>query len=138
MKNIIITLPKFLWESIVKGEKRYEIRKNLPRLFSTNDSKCYVIIKGTDIVAGYISITGFYSDIYKKENCSRIAKVACVPDEWVSKYLKESQRFWAWRVAKVCVFKKQISAKRVFSIKSNPQSYVYTDVSIDRPEKAVQ
>lgn len=135
---MIITLPKFLWESIVKGEKRYEIRKNLPQFFSTNDSKCYVVIKGTDIVAGYFSISCFYSQIYKKEDCSQIAKVACVPDEWISKYLKESKRFWAWHIAEVCVFKEQISAKRVFSIKSNPQSYVYTDVSINRPKKAVQ
>lgn len=138
MKNIIITLPKFLWESIVKGKKRWEIRKNLPQFFSTNDSKCYVIIKGSDIVAGYFSISSFYSQIYKKEDCSVLAKVACVPDEWISKYLKESKPFWAWRIEKVCVFKKQISAKLVFSIKSNPQSYVYTDVSIHRPEKAVQ
>lgn len=138
MKNMIITLPKFLWESIVKGEKRFEIRKNLPMFFSTCCSKCYVIIKGTDLVAGYFTISCFYSQIYKKEDCSLIAKVACVPDEWVSKYLKESKRFWAWHIEKVFVFKEQISAKSVFSIKSNPQSYVYTDVSIHRPEKAVQ
>lgn len=48
--NILITLPKDLIAKIVSGEKRYEMRKCLPKHMKIKEDGFFVVEKGTDEV----------------------------------------------------------------------------------------
>lgn len=126
-KNVIITLPESLWEKIVSGEKKIEVRKNAPK-GEFDVTKVYVIIKGTDIVAGYFtlndiiicdSVWWFYT-MYEKQ--------IGVPFEWLLKYAGGLyKKLYGWRVGKIKCLEKLNLFRSDFGLKSNPQSFVYTE-----------
>lgn len=126
-KNVIITLPKSLWEKIASGEKKVEVRKNAPNV-KFRVTKIYVIIKGTDIVAGYFTL----KDIISCKNMwwfyYTYKKQIGVPFEWLQKYVgSPDKRFYGWEIGKVKCFKKMTLYRSYFGVKSNPQSFAYTE-----------
>jgi len=57
--NILITLPKNLLEKILSGEKKYEMRKCLPKNMKLGEDGFFVVEKGTDekdVGVGLISV----------------------------------------------------------------------------------
>lgn len=129
MKHIIITLPAYLWEKIVKKEKRIELRSSFPRSFSFENSKCYVVRKGTHDVLGYFKITEI-SD-YKPNGCIPIglANLLKVPFKWLVIYCRKNKKLYFWHIGEVHEFPESIDARQVFGISTNPQSFIYTDIS---------
>lgn len=75
--NILITLPKHLIEKIMSGEKKYEIRKCLPKSMRLGEDGFFVVEKGTDEVRCWCRVdaitipatTEGFADKYAKDLC---------------------------------------------------------------------
>lgn len=129
MKHIIITLPAYLWEKIVKKEKRIELRSNFPRSFSFENSKCYVVIKGTPALVGYFKITeisDYNPDGYIPKS---FADYLGVTLKWLVSYCRNKKKLYLWHIGEVHEFPEPIDARQTFGISTNPQSFIYTDIS---------
>lgn len=48
--NILITLPEHLIDSIIRGEKLYEMRKSLPKFMKIGEDGFFAVEKGTNNV----------------------------------------------------------------------------------------
>ena len=125
--NIIITLPHYLWAHICIGTKKIELRKKIPLNFQTNESKCFVVLKGTHRIIGWFTISQFTKMPTPKPCTPDFAKALCVPRNWVDEYLKKSDYCYCWHIKDVYAYKQRVDIKENFEIHSNPQSYVYTD-----------
>lgn len=130
MKNIIITLPKNLWDKIVLGEKRVELRKIIPLYFDNTYSRCYVVIKGTSNVVGYFAIGSFGAYNTQNLDIEKLSKMLCVPKSWVETYIQKTNQIVFWYIKHVFLFYPKIKLSN-FGLEHNPQSYVYTDWSIN-------
>lgn len=129
MKHIIITLPDYLWEKIVKKEKRIELRSRFPLSFSFKNSKCYVVRKGTHDVVGYFKITEISE--YKPDSYIPIglARLLGVTFKWLVSYCRNKKKLYLWHIGEVHEFPEPIDARQAFGISTNPQSFIYTDIS---------
>lgn len=134
MKDIVITLPFELWQKIVKKEKRIELRKGLPRLFDNGLSKCYVVEKGTKNVLGYFTISSFHMCRYKGVIPEEFANLVGVSVSWIQQYYKIHDFMYMWNIRRVFEYDPDPALWDMLKIKTNPQSYVYTDGQI--PNKA--
>lgn len=125
MANIVITLQKSFWQSIESGNKTVELRKSFPLRFQHNEDKCFVVLKGTNIVVGYFIITSYTSLPKERHNVEMVARLACVPVEWVEKYYSNSEHINCWNIGKVVKFNQVRALDDFLIVAKNPQSYVY-------------
>lgn len=145
MENIVITLPKDLWNSIKRGEKKIVLRKSIPVKFDNYYSKCYVILKGTRNVVGYFYIDTFHK-IQKNSNLIKnLSGLACITEDWILKYYQNRDCITCWHIGKVYDFEWLEYASKLIGSKPNPQAYYYTDINIqsyqdgrNQRKKAVQ
>lgn len=128
--NIIITLPKELWTAICAGKKLCELRKSIPSKFTIKQDKVYVAIKGTDQVVGYFNIEYTMPFHSFKATHEQFSKMLQVPWSWIEKYVADCRKAVLWGIAYPYEFYLPVSRSISFALKSNPQSYVYTDVDI--------
>lgn len=127
MKDIVITLPEELWNSICTGQKKIELRKSIPLLFDNYFNRCWVVQKGTSRVVGYfrIKVFGMYRDY--QEHIETIAKDAAVSVPFVKSYYQGHKNAYIWFIGHVYQANRQYERFVLFGIKNNPQSYVYVD-----------
>ena len=124
--NIVITLPRSLWEKIKSGEKTVELRKSVPRLFDNATSKCFVVLKGTSEIVGYFKISQFTSCPLEHIDVNKMAKIAGIPPLWFRTYYTTSQVAHIWHISEVYEYpSSSINLSRLW-VTRNPQSYVYT------------
>lgn len=132
--NIIITLPMNLWEKIISGEKTIELRKVTPRNFNCSTDKCYVILKDTDILAGWIYLDSIKTCPKTEPITADIVTRVAVSRSWIDNYLAKANRYSLWYIRNHEECYDLESARQLFCIRSNPQSYIYTNVNL-KPTK---
>lgn len=124
--DIAITLPKSLWDKIVSGEKKIELRKNRPSSYHIIRDRVYVVIKGSNIVVGYFIIADF---VATSPACLMTSpnwlKQIAVSQDWISHYIEGATLVWLWYIGNVFQFKEPLSRPFTMKLKNNPQSYVY-------------
>ena len=129
--NIVITLPQELITKILLGEKRYEIRKALPKLLHLDESWVYVVKKGTSEVPLAFKVDNIlYGNMYLQLWKSMHGK-AGIPLEWYIRYVKNAKRIYIWCISKRIYIKEPLDVKKDFRIEKNPQQNTYTDVDIE-------
>ena len=128
--NIIITLPQSLWERIVTGEKTIELRKTTPKNFNCATDKCYVILKGTHILAGWIYLDSIQTKPKTEPITEAITACITVPRIWIDYYLANSHKYSLWYIRTHVEYDDIDDAWELFNINTNPQSYIYTDIDI--------
>lgn len=133
--NIVITLPHTSWVNIASGKKCVEIRKIIPRNFVKRHDRCYVVIKDTDILAGYFTIDGFTKFESKFYPTKVLANAAAIPISWLKQYIANTTHFYGWFIGRVVEYKSWQIATDVLHIKHNPQAYTYTTIQHDAPRK---
>lgn len=127
MNDIAITLPLTLWVKICSGEKRFEFRKSIPQRFDNENSRCYVILKGTNLVAGYLCLSTFTQMPNNDYNLQKALELAKAPFGWVWAYYSNSPKICAWKISHVYYYKERINVRLLLGLMRNPQSYVYVD-----------
>lgn len=123
--DIMITLPKDLWDKIVRGEKTLELRKNAPTRFNGNIDRVYVCVKGTHKCYGYFHVPWFQ---YCKDNINFILSKESriqVPAKWIREYLKGTIIAYLWHIKDVVSFDLPIDITDGFGVSRAPQSYCY-------------
>lgn len=129
--NIVITLPQQLITKILLGEKRYEIRKSLPKLLHLQKSWVYVVEKGTSEVTLAFKVNNIlYGNMYSELWRSMHGK-AGIPIEWYNRYVRNAKRIYIWSISERIYFKDPVDVKKDLLIEKNPQQYSYTPIDIE-------
>lgn len=127
MANVIITLPKTLWIAIKNGWKTYECRKNIPKNVTEN-SKVYVVLKGTSKVAGCFTVDSYLSTNNFNEVWRYHGHHLFIDRLWFDKYVQNHKgMIHLWKISRVWEFQDTIDLEEYFGVKHNPQSFIYTD-----------
>lgn len=130
--DIVITLPKNLWASICSGDKEYECRKRIPRNFMRDYDKCWVVLKGTKDVVGFIVIDQFETGVDVEDIADNYLDKLCIDKAWFDEYAKHYDVLSLWKIGRV-VYELAIPRDRekLLGIISNPQSYCYCRPTYD-------
>lgn len=124
--NVLITLPKKLIDAIISGDKRYEMRKCIPKNMTLGEDGFFVVEKGTDIIRCWCrvdKITGTYVDNFSIDwFVSRL----CVPADYIEKYAS-GKIVYLWSISKVIVLK-NLCRDSLF-VDKNPQQFAYCPLS---------
>lgn len=124
--NILITLPKHLIDKILSREKKFEMRKCLPKNMKMGEDGFFVVEKGTDKVRCWCRVDGAmvtFIDHYSAEwLCTRL----CVSDEYIEKYAN-NRKVYIWKIGKV----KELHGlcRDSLMIDKNPQQFAYCPLS---------
>lgn len=124
--NILITLPKNLVGKIISGEKKYEMRKCLPKHMKIGEDGFFVVEKGTDDVRCWCrvdEVREIYIDHY---SAGWFASRLCVSEEYTEKYAN-SEKVYLWKIGKVV--KLQDLCRDSLFVDKNPQQFAYCPLS---------
>ena len=125
--NILITLPKLLIEKIISGEKKFEMRKCLPKNMKLGEDGFFVVEKGTDEVRCWCRV-----DKYIKGSMSELAAIQyahnlCVTPQFILDYAPVGTTVYLWQIGKVKVLK-DLCRGSLF-VDKNPQQFAYCPLS---------
>lgn len=124
--NILITLPKNLIEKIFTGEKKYEMRKCLPRRMRIGEDGFFVVEKGTEEVRCWCRVDAcidFNFDHYSTEWCTVQLGVT---KEYVDRYAN-GKNVYVWKIGKVIKF--ECLSRYSLFVDKNPQQFAYCSLS---------
>lgn len=125
--NILITLPKNLLDKILSGEKKFEMRKCLPKNMKLGEDGFFVVEKGTNDVKCWcrvdsvieISMNECLSEYYSND--------LCVTPQFILNYAPIGTKVFLWEVSKVV--KLQDLCRDSLCVDENPQQFAYTPLS---------
>ena len=123
--DIVITLPKNLWQAICSGKKEYECRKRIPRNFMRACDKCWVVLKGTTDVVGWFTISEFLTCVDVEEIAKDYLDKLCIDREWFDAYAKHDDVLSLWKIGEVFELTYSQDRYQMLNVTSNPQSYAY-------------
>lgn len=125
--NILITLPKHLLEKIMSGEKKFEMRKSLPKNMKLGEDGFFAVEKGTDEVKCWCRVDKIIETIMNNSIAERYAEDLCVSPQFILNYAPVGTKVYLWRVSKV--IKLQDLCRGSLFIDKNPQQFAYTPLS---------
>lgn len=120
--NILITLPKRLIDKILSREKRFEMRKCLPKNMRLGVDGFFVVEKGTNKVVCWCRVDIVYRTYIDHYSADWLAYRLCVPYEYIVKYAN-GKGVWLWEISKV--IKLQDLSRSALMIDKNPQQFAY-------------
>lgn len=123
--DIVITLPKNLWLSICSGKKKLEVRKGFPKKFNPEQDRCFVILKGFNVVVGYFYMWGIAKNQDPQKLWELCHNEICVDKHWYDEYTKNTKHVCAWIINSVYEYQRPHNSSLLLNIKTNPQSYYY-------------
>lgn len=125
--NVLITLPKHLLDKIISGEKKFEMRKCLPKNMKLGEDGFFVVEKGTDKVRCWCRVDSVINtgmNVYVAENFS---KDLCVTPQYVLNYAPIGKDVWLWQIGKVVEL--QDLCRNSLHVDKNPQQFAYCQLS---------
>lgn len=124
--NILITLPKRLIDSIISGEKLYEMRKSLPKMMVIGRDGFFAVEKGTSNVRCWCRVDIVYGVYVDHSSEAGLASLLCVDKDYIRKYAA-NKKVYLWKIAKV----KELSDldRSSLFIDKNPQQFTYCPLS---------
>lgn len=124
--NILITLPKNLLEKIISGEKKFEMRKCLPKHMKIGEDGFFVVEKGTDEVRCWCRVDEVWATYIDHYIAGRFASRLCVPEEYIEKYAN-SEMVYLWKIGKVIAL--ECLKRDSLIVDRNPQQIAYCPLS---------
>ena len=127
--NILITLPKNLIEKIISGEKRYEMRKCLPKHMKIGEDGFFVAEKGTDIVRCWCRVDKIMTlNLVMTEKIAKgLSNDLCVSPQFILNYSRTGNDVRLWEIGKV--IKLQDLCRDSLFVDKNPQQFAYCPLS---------
>ncbi len=125
--NILITLPKNLLEKIMSGEKKFEMRKCLPKLMKVGEDGFFVVEEGTDEVRCWCRVDEVETHRLSEDFAKRYAKDLCVNQSYIQGYAHVGDNVHLWKIGKVV----KIDCLKCGSlfVGKNPQQFAYCPLS---------
>lgn len=124
--NVLITLPKELIDKIISGEKKFEMRKCLPRLMNLGEDGFFVVEKGTDEIRCWCRVDNVNETYIDHYSIDWYVSRLCVPAEYVEKYAN-GKKVYLWEIGKVKVL--QDLVRDSLFVDKNPQQFAYCPLS---------
>ena len=121
--NILITLPKDLLDKIMSGEKKYEMRKCLPKLMKAGEDGFFIVEKGTDNIRCYCGVKNVIEVTMSQEIAEQYASDLCVTPQFILSYRPVGTKVYLWEIDSVSRFNNV--TRKCLGIDNNPQQYVY-------------
>lgn len=125
--NILITLPKHLLDKIISGEKKYEMRKCLPKNMKLGEDGFFVVEKGTDIVRCWCRLDQAIEVIMTEHLAIEYSRSLCVTPQYVINYAPAGTKVYLWAIGKLIKF--QDLRRNSLIVDRNPQSFYYCSLS---------
>lgn len=124
--NILITLPKHLIDSIIRGEKLYEMRKSVPKFMKIGEDGFFAVEKGTNNVRCWCRVDAVNGTFVDHYSASWFEKFLCVSDEYIVRYAAD-KKVYMWRIGKVIELS-DLDRGSLF-VDKNPQQFAYCPLS---------
>ena len=124
--NILITLPNNLIKKIISGDKRYEMRKYLPKQMKIGEDGFFVVEKGTDDVRCWCRVDDAFQTDVNSYNKKLLSSQLCVSEDYIKKYAN-SKKVYLWVIGKVIVFDGLNRDELI--VDRNPQWFAYAPLS---------
>lgn len=124
--NILITLPNDLIEKIISGDKKFEMRKCLPKLMKIGEDGFFVVEKGTNDVRCWCRVDEVRETSIDHYSAGRFASRLCVSEEYIKNYANR-EKVYLWKIGKVIVI--ECLKRDSLIVDRNPQQYAYCPLS---------
>ena len=124
--NILITLPKHLIESIIRGEKLYEMRKCLPKNMKIGEDGFFAVEKGTSDVRCWCRVDDVRETFIDHYSASWYVSRLCVDEEYIRRYAND-KKVYLWKIGKVIELS-DLDRDSLF-VDKNPQQFAYCPLS---------
>lgn len=125
--NIMITLSKNLLEKIISGEKKYEMRKSLPKGMRIGVDGFFVVEKGTNDIKCWCRVDRVERTFIDHYSADWFATRLCVPEKYVENYASPNRVLYLWEIGKVITYT-NLKRKALF-VHRNPQQFTYCPLS---------
>lgn len=125
--NILITLPKHLLDKILSGEKKYEMRKCLPKQMKIGEDGFFVIEKGTDKVRCWCRVDSVIHTGMNAHVAEQFSDDLCVTPQFILNYAPVGKDVWLWKIGKVVEI--QDLFRDSLCVDKNPQQFAYCPLS---------
>lgn len=124
--NILITLPKNLIDSIISGDKRYEMRKVIPKNLKIGEDGFFAVEKGSGNVRCWCRVDGYCETFIDHYSALWFMSRLCVNAEYVEKYA-DGKKVYLWKIGKVIELR-DLDRSSLF-VDKNPQQFAYCPLS---------
>lgn len=124
--NILITLPKHLIDSIIRGEKLYEMRKSVPKFMKIGEDGFFAVEKGTNNVRSWCRVDDIISTNIESYSAQWYSRMVRVSYGYVSHYAK-GKKVYLWKIGKVIELS-DLDRGSLF-VDKNPQQFAYCPLS---------
>lgn len=124
--NILITLRNNLLKKIISGEKKFEMRKCLPKHMKIGEDGFFVVERGTDDVKCWCRVDEIRTIYIDHYSAGRYASQLCVPEEYIKKYANR-KKVYLWKIGKVIAIE-NLKRDSLF-VDRNPQQFAYCPLS---------
>jgi len=124
--NILITLPKNLIEKIISGEKKFEMRKSLPKYMKIGEDGFFVVEKGTDDVRCWCRVDDVRETYIDHYSAILYKQRLCVSEKYIEKYA-DSEKVYLWKIGKVIAI--ECLKRDSLCVDKNPQQFAYCHLS---------
>lgn len=127
--NILITLPKNLVNKIISGEKKFEMRKRIPKNMKLGEDGFFVVEKGTDEVRCWCRVDKVTTlDLTITEKMAKgLSKDLCVSQKFIIDYASVSTKVCLWEISKVVIT--EDLCRNSLGVDKNPQQFAYCPLS---------
>lgn len=125
--NILITLPKHLLDKILSGEKKFEMRKCLPKNMKLGEDGFFVVEKGTNEVRCWCRVDSVIETNMNEWLSEYYSKDLCVTPQFILNYAPVGTKVFLWEVSKVV--KLQDLFRDSLCVDKNPQQFAYCPLS---------
>lgn len=124
--NILITLPKHLIDSIIRGEKLYEMRKCLPKHMKIGEDGFFVVEKGTNDVRCWCRVDDVRETYINYFSAHWYASHLGVSVDYINRYAA-GRKVYLWKIGKVMKLS-DLDRGSLF-VDKNPQQFAYCPLS---------
>ena len=125
--NILITLSKELINEILSGNKKFEMRKCIPKNLKIGEDGFFVVEKGTDLIRCWCRVDSIIEVRMTEEKAIYYMGSLGVTQQFILEYAPSGTRVYLWEIGKT---KKFYSLHRsVLIIDRNPQQFAYAPLS---------
>lgn len=125
--NVLITLSTNLLEKIISGEKRYEMRKCLPKHMKIGEDGFFIVEKGTDTVRCWCRCDEILNITMGEAKAWSYSQVLGVRPKFILNYAPVGTDVYLWKIGKVIVF--ECLKRDSLLVDQNPQQFAYTPLS---------
>ena len=125
--NVLITLPKKLLESILSGDKTFEMRKSKPKMMKVGEDGFFIVEKGTDEVRCWCRVDEVREMVMTEEIAVCYSKCLCVTPRFILNYAPVGTKVYLWGIGKrmelldLC--------RDSLCVDRNPQQFAYCPLS---------